>query len=234
MNTVLKPWIAVLGGAARYDMSQIRAAHYVGREVARHGKNLVTGATTGIPYAAALGAKEGGALVVGISPAATPEEHVRNYRKPLDVFDFIVFTGAGVAGRSSMLVQSVVGAIFLGGEFGTLNEFSAAWMCGDNVLGVLEGSGGITNTLRSTLSCIETTWGSKVVFADDPADLTRRVCAEADSICSARDSRLGPSEVGADVREIIELTCREGGEEPTCATDQEHTRIGALSLTARP
>jgi uncharacterized protein (TIGR00725 family) len=234
MGTVLSPWIAVLGGAACYDEGQIMAAHQVGREIARQGKNLVTGATTGIPYAAALGAKEGGALVVGISPAASPEEHVRKYWKPLDVFDFIVFTGVGAACRSSMLVQSAVGAIFLGGEFGTLNEFSAAWMCGDNVLGVLEGSGGITDTLRSTLARIETTWGSKVVFADDPADLTRRVCAEADAICSERRSRLGSNEVGADVREIIALTCRERGEEPTCTTDPEHTLTGALSLTARP
>jgi hypothetical protein len=234
MGTVLSPWIAVLGGAACYDDRQIMAAHQVGREIARQGKNLVTGATTGIPYAAALGAKEGGALVVGISPAVSPEEHVQKYRKPLDVFDFIVFTGVGVAGRSSMLVQSAVGAIFLGGEFGTLNEFTAAWMCGDNVLGVLEGSGGITDTLRSTLARVKTTWGSKVVFDDDPAELTRRVCVEADSICSARGSRLGSSEVGADVREVIGLTCGEGGEEPTCATDQERTRTGALSLTAQP
>jgi hypothetical protein len=159
---------------------------------------------------------------------------VQKYRKPLDVFDFVVYTGVGVAGRSSMLVQSAVGAIFLGGEFGTLNEFSAAWMCGNNVLGVLVGSGGVSDTFRATLSCVKTTSGSKVVFADDPANLTRRVCAEADFICSTRGSRLDSSEVGTDVRDMIGLISGEEGEELTCATDPEPTQTGALSLTARP
>lgn len=233
MGTSLSRWIAVFGGAARYDAGQVRAAYRVGQEVARQGRNLLTGATSGLPYAAALGARECRALVVGISPAATPGEHVQKYRKPLDPFDFIAFTGLGYTARSSLLVQSAAGAIFLGGEFGTLNEFSAAWICGNNVLGVLEGSGGISEKFRDLLAHVETTWGSKVVFADDPTDLTRRVCAEADLICSSPSSGLDASEVGADVREIIGLTCREG-EEPTCVTDPEPTQLGALSLTARP
>lgn len=234
MGTVLSQWIAVFGSALRYDARQVRAAYRVGQEVARQGRNLVTGATSGLPYAAALGARAGRALVVGISPGANPEEHVQKYRKPLDALDFIAFTGLGYTARSSVMVQSAAGAIFLGGEFGTLNEFSAAWICGHNVLGVLEGSGGVSDKLRDLLARVETSWGSKVVFADDPVALTQRVCAEADLICSPRGSCPDAGEVGADVREIIRLMCREEGEEPTCVTEPEPTRIGALSLTARP
>ncbi len=56
-----RQWVAVLGGSKRYTNEQILAAYSVGRELGRLGKNLVTGATTGIPYAAALGAREKGA-----------------------------------------------------------------------------------------------------------------------------------------------------------------------------
>ncbi|HEX8163563.1 MAG TPA: hypothetical protein VF538_16960 [Pyrinomonadaceae bacterium] len=198
-----KQWLAVLGGATRYGNEQVITAFKVGREIARKGKNLVTGGTTGIPYAAAMGAKQEGALVVGISPAASFEEHLIRYKKPLDYADFIVYTGTGVAGRSSILLQSVPGAVFIGGEFGTLNEFSAAWMCGNNVLGVLLGTGGVSERFQDILSDIETTWGSKAIFDLDPIELVHKVCEEVDQMYSTRSSQLQADEIGRDVRNII-------------------------------
>src|SRR3989338_4945490 len=59
----------------------------IGREIARRGCVLVTGATTGAPYWAAKGAKEAGGLVIGISPAATKIAHVKTYHLPLDYHD---------------------------------------------------------------------------------------------------------------------------------------------------
>ena len=52
----VKNCIAVLGGAGSYTDAQVIAGFQIGREIARNGMNLVTGATTGIPYAAAIGA----------------------------------------------------------------------------------------------------------------------------------------------------------------------------------
>jgi len=46
-------------------------AKEVGREITRQGAVLTTGATTGIPYWAAVGAKEEGGYSVGLSPAST-------------------------------------------------------------------------------------------------------------------------------------------------------------------
>jgi len=223
-----------MGGAINYDEAQLKAAYTVGLEVARQGKNLLTGATTGIPYAAALGARKGGALVAGISPAADAEEHVLKYRKPLDVFDFIAFTGVGYTARSSILVQSATGIIFVGGEFGTINEFSAAWICGHNVLGVMEGKGGVSDRLQEILSCVKTTWGSKVIFGGDPADLARRVCAEAEYLHAARSARLLADEIGADVRNMIELSFGAEDQREPCVTEPEHTLIGVLSPMSRP
>ena len=53
-------------------------AKELGRQVVLHNGVLVTGATTGIPYWAAIGAKEAGGIVIGISPATSELEHVKN------------------------------------------------------------------------------------------------------------------------------------------------------------
>lgn len=163
-------WIAVLGSAAPTRDEEVIAGFRIGRAVARHGKNLICGATSGIPYAAALGAKHHGALAIGISPAADVREQVVDYHKPIDGLDLIVYTGLGWAGRNPLIVQSAPAAIFVAGEAGTLNEFTAAWMNGNNVLGVLEGVGGVANRLRDLVSSFSTGYGSEVLFDSDPGD----------------------------------------------------------------
>lgn len=47
-------WLGVLGPATRYTDQHIVDAYRVGRDIARLDRNLVTGATTGVPYAAGL------------------------------------------------------------------------------------------------------------------------------------------------------------------------------------
>ena len=54
----------------------------LGREIARRGYVLITGAAPGLPHDAVLGAKSVGGMVVGISPALTLEEHVNKYHSP--------------------------------------------------------------------------------------------------------------------------------------------------------
>ncbi|MCJ7787073.1 hypothetical protein MUP06_02615, partial [Patescibacteria group bacterium] len=65
----------------------------VGREIARQNCVLVTGATTGAPYFAALGFKEVGGFSIGFSPATSEAAHLKTYRLPIDAFDVIVYTG---------------------------------------------------------------------------------------------------------------------------------------------
>jgi uncharacterized protein (TIGR00725 family) len=197
-------WIAVLGGGRQYDEEQIRTAYVAGRELARRGKGVATGGNTGIPYAAAIGAREGGSLVVGISPASNIEEHIARYKMPIDFTDLTVYTGMGFSARSSVLVNSVCGMIFIGGEMGTLNEFTAAWMCGNNVLGVLSGTGGISDSLKSLLSEIQTEWGSVVIQEVDPVKLVHKVCEEIDKMNEKRFAKLSYGTVGQDVKDIIE------------------------------
>src|SRR3989344_7757917 len=62
-------------------------AKELGREIARQGAVLVTGATTGFPFWAAMGAKEENGISIGFSPAASEREHVEVYKLPLDYMD---------------------------------------------------------------------------------------------------------------------------------------------------
>src|SRR3954471_20369836 len=81
-------------------------AKEIGREIARQGAIITTGATTGFPMYAAMGAKDECGFSIGFSPAATEREHVNDYKLPLDYMDVIVYTGFGYAGRDLLLVRS--------------------------------------------------------------------------------------------------------------------------------
>ncbi|HXK31335.1 MAG TPA: hypothetical protein VJZ94_01115, partial [Candidatus Paceibacterota bacterium] len=62
-------------------------AKEVGREIARQGGIITTGATTGFPMYSAMGAKDECGFSIGFSPAATEREHVEVYKLPLDYMD---------------------------------------------------------------------------------------------------------------------------------------------------
>lgn len=173
-------WVAVLGGAVRYSDEQLREGYLCGRALARYGRNLLTGATTGIPYAAALGAKDGGSVVVGISPAANPDEHVERYCKPLSFIDLVIYSGMSFDGHALFILRSVGAAIFIGGEMGTLAEFAAGWIAGCPYLGVVRAAGGIAANLEDLASKIETTWGSTVICANGAVELVDDLCARMD------------------------------------------------------
>jgi len=204
----MKQWeckeaIAVLGAAARFTEAQILSGFRVGLEIARQNRNLVTGATLGVPYAAAIGAKLGGAVVVGLSPAASREEHIGRYRMPLNYLDVVVYTGMGLEGRNPLNVRSAKGAIFIAGEFGTLSEFSAAWTTGNNVLGVLEGVGGISSYIQEITLRVQTDYGSLVLYDSDPENLVRRVCGEVDRRSGLTDHAEAAGGNGGDVMTIV-------------------------------
>lgn len=123
-----------------------KMAKEVGRQIAKQGAILITGATTGIPYWAAVGTKEIGGLSIGFSPASTEKEHMKVYRLPTDVFDVIVYTGFGYAGRNLLLTRAADGVITICGRMGTLNEFTVAFE-DEKPIGVLEGSGGTADKI---------------------------------------------------------------------------------------
>jgi uncharacterized protein (TIGR00725 family) len=151
----------------------VHKAEVVGREIARAGFVLVTGATTGIPYWSAKGAKEAGGMVVGLSPASSELAHVKSYRLPLDYHDLIIYTGFEYSGRNLLLTRSVDAVIVICGRIGTLNEFTIAYE-DKKPIGVLDGSGGTANMISDIIERAHRGPG-KVVYSADPRELVTKL-----------------------------------------------------------
>ena len=150
-------------------------ARKVGEAIAKRGHVLITGATSGIPFEAAKAAKKTGGSNIGFSPAGTEIEHAKKYRLPMDpkIFDHIIFTEAGYAGRNLLMVRSADATIMIDGRIGTLNEFTDAYE-EDEIVGVLEGSGGTADLVRAIMEAAGKGL-RKVLFDTDPVRLVDRV-----------------------------------------------------------
>lgn len=166
----------VVSGAA--DISHccqniIEIAKEVGREIARQDCNLVTGATTGVPYYAALGYKEIGGFSIGFSPAASERAHLKIYKLPLDVFDVVIYTGADYVGRNVIMTKSADGVIIICGRMGTLHEFATAFEV-QKPIAVLEKTGGTADKIRKIVT------GpyrgiKRIIYNDDPKRIVKEL-----------------------------------------------------------
>lgn len=149
-------------------------AYDVGVAIAESGHIVTTGATVGLPYHAALGAREAGGFSIGFSPAVSLREHLRKYRLPSGCFDYINFTGMNYVGRDLYLVQSSDAVITVGGRFGSLHEFTSA-LEAHKPCGVLTGTGGAADEIKRLMEVLGPPKGDIVIFDDDPGRLVRRI-----------------------------------------------------------
>lgn len=161
-------------------------AYLVGKAIAESGHITTTGATVGIPYFAARGAHENGGMSIGFSPAASLRSHVRKYRLPIGVFDYVNFTGMNYVGRDIHLVQSSDAVITIGGRIGSMHEFTTA-LENHMPCGVLLGTGGIADVLPEFMKQLEEATGSnvipsgsQVIYDDDPERLVHKVIKALD------------------------------------------------------
>lgn len=167
--------ICVSGAAAGKTVDANKhTAEIVGKAIAKTGHILTTGATVGLPYFAALGAKKAGGTSIGFSPATSLREHVRKYRLPYDVFDFINFTGMNYVGRDLYLVQSSDAVITIGGRFGSLHEFTSA-LEAHMPCGVLLGSGGTADLIPELMKTLPPPKNDLVIYDDDPERLVKKM-----------------------------------------------------------
>jgi len=167
--------LCVSGAAAGHTVSDSHdAAQNIGEAIAREGHILTTGATVGLPYYAAFGAKKAGGTSIGFSPASSLREHLRKYRLPHDVFDFINFTGLNYVGRDLYLVQSSDAVITVGGRFGSLHEFTSA-LEAHKPCGVLLGSGGTADLIPELMKILEPPENDLVIYDDDPVRLVHKI-----------------------------------------------------------
>ena len=167
--------IGVMGGATgKLQRHHLDKAHQLGQAVAELGCVLITGACPGLPLAAACGAKQVGGTVIGISPGLSLDEHVFKYHSPADFHDVLIFTGSGLMGREVVNIRSSDIVVIIGGRSGTLGELAIAYDEG-KLIGVLTGTGGISDMVADILSACAKKTGAKVVYDSDPQRLIRRL-----------------------------------------------------------
>lgn len=148
-------------------------AKEVGREIAKHGAIITTGATTGFPMYAAMGAKDECGFSIGFSPAATEREHAEVYQLPRDYMDVVMYTGFGYSGRDILFVRSSDAMVVGPGRIGTINEFAVAFE-DQRPTGVLEGTWETDELLHLMLDNAHRP-NTNVIFDSDPKALVERL-----------------------------------------------------------
>lgn len=121
------PYVALCGPGIASDQ-EIAAAREIGRLLAEGGAVVVCGGLGGVMDAAALGAREGGGLSVGLLPGedrAGSGEHL----------SVSLPTGLGET-RNALVARCADAVIAVGGEFGTLSEIAFALKLGKAVVGL--------------------------------------------------------------------------------------------------
>ena len=145
----------------------------LGRQIASHNAVLVTGATTGFPLWAAMGAKEVGGFSVGFSPANTEKEHVEQYNLPVEYMDVIVYTGFGFPGRDLIFTRSCDAMLFGCGRIGTIHEFTISFE-DQKPIGIFEAGWETDEVIKDILKNGHRP-NDHIVFDTDPKALVERV-----------------------------------------------------------
>ena len=148
-------------------------AKEVGREIARHGAIINTGATTGFPMYAAMGAQDECGFSMGFSPAATEREHVEVYKLPREYMDVIMYTGFGYSGRDLLFVRASDAMIIGPGRIGTLNEFAVAYE-DHRPMGILEGNWDTDELIKMIMDSAHRP-NPSVIFDSDPKAMVERL-----------------------------------------------------------
>ena len=177
-----RPKVGVMGSAddavSTTERSRLaELAERLGATLAKRDCIVVTGATTGLPHLVSSAARKHGALTVGVSPAASREEHAGRYGLPGEGAEILIYTGFGFKGRNVINVRSSDIVLIFGGATGTLNEFTIAYDEG-KVIGVLEGSGGIADHIQQVLRFCNKQTRATVIFDKQPESLIDR-CLQA-------------------------------------------------------
>jgi len=158
--------------------STIEKARKIGKRLAQRDCVVITGATSGLPHFAALGAREEKGVSIGFSPAISKKEHVRKYKLPTEGMDLIIYTGFGYSGRNLLMVRSAEAVILVCGRIGTLNEFTNAFE-EDKPIGVLVGSGGMADEIQRIIDIADKGSGD-VLYDSDPIKLVDRLVRHLD------------------------------------------------------
>jgi len=167
--------LGVMGSASEVGrpeaaQSLTEKAEALALAIAKRNSILLTGATTGVVYLVGKTSHDAGVFHIGISPASNQQEHVDQYKLPLDACDAIVYTGFGLKGRNVVLVRSCDVVLFIAGAMGSLNEFTIAHDEG-KVIGCLAGTGGVADESEALLQKFGKRTNARIFQNGDPEKL---------------------------------------------------------------
>ena len=168
--------IAICGASLPpFDKEILKKVYEIGQEIAVNKHTLRFGGCWGYPYEAAKGAFQNNGKVEAISPAKNKEEHTSKYNFPTNNFTEVDYTGLGIPGRNMPLVIDSDAVIIISGQIGTLNEFTIAFYK-KKLIGILEGSGGITNIIRDiSRICSKVGEKDKIVYEKEAKRLVEKL-----------------------------------------------------------
>lgn len=124
----------------------------LGTSIALAGCVLLTRACAGLTHAVVLGAKSAGGRVIGISPAASLEEHAETFAAPWRDYELLLFTGPGTAAAHERIHLRSSDILVLAGGF-TFDELALA--AGEGKLIGILGSSRRTADLPESLDFIQ-------------------------------------------------------------------------------
>ncbi len=92
----------------------------------------------------------------------------------LEFYDILIFTGSGLMGREVVNIRSSDIVVIAGGSSGTLGELAIAYDEG-KLIGVLTGTGGISDMAEAILAACKKETGARVVYDTDPDKLVAKL-----------------------------------------------------------
>jgi predicted Rossmann-fold nucleotide-binding protein len=200
--SMAKRKIGIYGSNVIESEKAVQLAWELGKVLARNGVIVVTGGCSGMPYAVAQAAKQGGASVWGFTPEHDEEEQKRAY--PLDdinIYDKLFYVpqqydqffyldhalsasrdqSARLKYRNVVSTIHVDAGVIVAGGWGTLNEFTNLIYDGKPI-GVLRGTGGLADELPEWYPRLRKKSGSVVHFSDSPTELVNALMEELASL----------------------------------------------------
>lgn len=168
--------IGIMGSGSRKSVLSkeiIEKIRRLAKEIVKNNCLLVTGACWAVALEAAKAVKN--EPVLAFSPGANLEEHLKYFKyPPLPSNCIPVFSGMGREGRNVIMVRTCDALVFVSGRVGTLIEFSMGYQLG-KVIGVLEGTSGITDKIRQIIKVCKKDTGAKVIYSKDPVKLVKKI-----------------------------------------------------------
>lgn len=183
----MKYKIGIYGSAEDNFEKNTNIAKELGRQLGNHASELIllTGASTGLPYLVVSEAYKKGVEIWGYSPAVdlknqkklSPQENQSIYKKLIYTprnFEFIDNIQVCRKYRNVISTANCDAGIIISGRWGTLNEFTNLFDM-NKIIGVLTGTGGITDELSSLCKKIRKKSEAVLLFDDSSKKLIDKI-----------------------------------------------------------